>query len=170
MGKGSPWTDEHVKALISVWAEANIQQQLDGAVRNKSVFQEISKRLCETGVEKDWEQCRAKVKNLKTAYKKVNDSNSRSGRGRKSCRFFDDLDGILGSRPATQPPIVVESLDDSKDSSADDGENVMERQDSVTDRADDEIANPAETFRKDGDSSLNEIEGEIQYLAKKTWH
>ena len=56
----------------------------------------------------------------------------------------------------------MESLDASKDSSADDGENVVERQDSVTDRIDDEIANPAETFSKDGDSSLNEIEGEIE--------
>ena len=94
IGKGSPWTDEHVKALISVWAEANIQQQLDGAVRNKSVFQELSKRLHEAGVEKDWEQCRATVKNLKTVYKKVKDSNSRSGGGRNSCRFFDNLDGM----------------------------------------------------------------------------
>ena len=32
MGNGSPWTNEDVKALVSVWAEANIQQQLDGAV------------------------------------------------------------------------------------------------------------------------------------------
>ena len=38
----------------------------------------------------------------------------------------------------------------------------MERPDSVTDRADDEIANPAKTFSKDGDSSQNEGEGETQ--------
>ena len=159
MEKGSPWTNEDVKALISVWPEANIQQQLDGSVRNASVFQEISKRLHEAGVEKDWEQCRAKVKNLKTLYKKVKykkvkDSNGRSRRGRKSCQFFDNLDAILGSRPATQPPIVVESLDNSKDSSTNNGESVMERQDSVTGRA--------ATFSKFGDSSLNEVEEETE--------
>ena len=43
MGKGSPWTDVDANALISVWAEANIQQEPDGAVRNKSVFQEYQK-------------------------------------------------------------------------------------------------------------------------------
>ena len=99
---------------------------------------------------------------MTTVYKKVKDSNGRFRRGRKSCPFFDYPDAILGPRPATQPPIVVESLDDSKDSSGDDGESVMERLDSVTDRADDDIANPAETFSKDGDSSLNQVEREIE--------
>ena len=88
MGKNSVWTNAQVKALISVWAEASIQQQLDGAVRNKAVYEEIAKRLLQAGVEKDWLQRRAKVKNLKTMYKKVKDSNNRSGRRRKICRFF----------------------------------------------------------------------------------
>ena len=79
MGKGSVWTDAQVKALISVWAEASIQQQLDGAVRNKAVYEEIAKHLLQAGVEKDWVQCRAKVKYLKTMYKKVKDSNNRFG-------------------------------------------------------------------------------------------
>ena len=86
------------------------------------MLQHIPKRLHKAGVEKDQEQCRAKVKNLKTLYKKVKDSNGRSGTGRNSCWLFGNLDTILGSRPATQPPIVMESLDDSKDSSADDEE------------------------------------------------
>ena len=35
MVKGMYWVDEEVKMLIEIWAEANIQQELDGAVRNK---------------------------------------------------------------------------------------------------------------------------------------
>ena len=112
MGKGNPWSDEEVKALIIISAETNIQEQLDGAVRNKAVFQGISKRLNEVGYDKDWQQCRAKIKNLKTLYKRVKDNNNRSGKGRKVCKFFDELDAILGTRPATQPPVVVQSLND----------------------------------------------------------
>ena len=97
MGKGSPWSDEEVKALINIWAETNIQEQLEGAVRNKAVFERISKRLKEAGYDKDWTQCRAKIKNLKTLYKRVKDNNSRSGRGRKVCKFYDEIDAILGS-------------------------------------------------------------------------
>ena len=43
MGKGNPWSDEEVKALINVWDETNVQEQLDGAVRNKAAFEGISK-------------------------------------------------------------------------------------------------------------------------------
>ena len=130
MGKGTPWTDEDVKSLLSVWFEASIQQQLDRAVRNKAVFEEISKRLHQAGIDKDWQQCRAKVKNLKSLYKKVKNSNCRSGRGRMSCHLFDKLDAILRSQPATQLPIVVESLDSPRDSSSgdDDGDGVMGRE------------------------------------------
>ena len=103
MRKGNPWSDEEVKALINIWAETNVQEQLDGAVRNKAVLQGISKCLNEVGYDKDWQQCRAKIKNLKTLYKRVKDNNNCSGKGRKVCKFFEELDAILGLRPATQP-------------------------------------------------------------------
>ena len=41
--RGSAWSDDEVKALIVVWGEGNIQEELDGAVRNKTVFMNISK-------------------------------------------------------------------------------------------------------------------------------
>ena len=65
---------------------------------------------------------------MKTLYKKLNDSNNRSGRGRKTSKFFDDLDAILCSRPATHPPIVVDSLDRSEECNSDDVDSDMERE------------------------------------------
>ena len=97
MGKGNPWLDEEVKALINIWAETNIQEQLDGAVRNKAVFQRISKCLNKVGYDKDRKQSRAKIKNLKTLYKRVKDKNNRSGKGRKVCNFFEKL-GAFSAR------------------------------------------------------------------------
>ena len=69
MGKGNPWLDEEVKVLINICAETNIQEQFDGAVRNKAVFQGISKHLNKVGYDKDCQQCRANIKNLKALYK-----------------------------------------------------------------------------------------------------
>ena len=43
---GSLW---EVRALIAIWGEANVQEELDGAVRNEVVFQDISKKLQEQG-------------------------------------------------------------------------------------------------------------------------
>ncbi len=40
--RGTAWSDVEVRALIAVWGESDIQEELDGAVRNKAVFTEIS--------------------------------------------------------------------------------------------------------------------------------
>ena len=63
--KGTFWCEEEIKALIKIWGEENIQSQLDVAVRNKNVYMEIAKQLSTQGYDRDWEQCKNKVKNLK---------------------------------------------------------------------------------------------------------
>ena len=60
--RGLPWCDNEVRALIAIWGEGNIQEELDGAVRNQVVF---AKKMTEQGYNRDWKECRAKVKNLK---------------------------------------------------------------------------------------------------------
>ena len=109
-----------MKALVSVWREASIQKELDGAVRNKAGFSKKAKRFQDAGFEEDWVQCRAKVKKLKTLYKKVQDNNSRSVRERIVCPHFELLDAILGVRPATEPSDGIEEMldDAAKDSDA----------------------------------------------------
>ncbi len=48
--------------------QSDIQEELDGAVRNKVVFNEISRKLKEQGHNRDTEQCRNKIKSLKKQY------------------------------------------------------------------------------------------------------
>ena len=61
---GITWADKEVKALLTIWGDSKIQEELDGAVRNKVVFERNAKKLQEQGYERDWKQCRAKVKTL----------------------------------------------------------------------------------------------------------
>ena len=96
MNRGSAWSDEEIKALLSIWGDGKVQDELDGAVRNKTVFVDIQKQLAELGYERHWQQCRSKVKNLKAEYRKVKDNNGETGSGRKTCRFYRELDSILG--------------------------------------------------------------------------
>ncbi len=42
--RGAVWSEKEVKALIAVWGESTVQNELDGAVRNKVVFQHISRQ------------------------------------------------------------------------------------------------------------------------------
>ena len=61
MSHGSTWSDAEVSALITVWEEADVQEQLDGATRNQTIFANIAKKLKESGYDRDWQQCRAKI-------------------------------------------------------------------------------------------------------------
>ena len=116
--RGSAWSDDEVKALLAVWGESNVQDELDGAVRNKAVFVNISKKMNELGYDRDWQQCRVKIKNLKKSYRDVKDHNGETGRGRKTCKFFKELDAILGHRPATIPAVLLDTGTTSHNASA----------------------------------------------------
>ena len=105
----SLWTDREVKALIAIWGEGNVQEELDGAVRNKVVFVNIANKMKEQGYNRNWQQCRTKIKNLKKEYRVTKDHNGQTGRGRKTCRFFKELDSILGHRPASVPAALLDT-------------------------------------------------------------
>ncbi|XP_061048312.1 bifunctional phosphoribosylaminoimidazole carboxylase/phosphoribosylaminoimidazole succinocarboxamide synthetase [Eubalaena glacialis] len=100
-GAGKHWTEEEVKALLSIWAEKNIRKQLYGTLRNKGVFIYIAKRLQALGVYRDWKQCRAKYKNLKYEYRAVKYAHN-SGDSSKTMKFFHDLDAILQYEQLTE--------------------------------------------------------------------
>ncbi len=52
------------------------------------------------------EKCR---KNLKKEYRTVKDNNNETGRDRKTCKHYDELDEILGHRPASIPAITLDT-------------------------------------------------------------
>nr|DBA29173.1 TPA: hypothetical protein GDO54_009426 [Pyxicephalus adspersus] len=100
-GGGRNWSDYEVHSLLLVWSDEKIAQRLDGTFRNKHVFEEISLRLMEFGINRDWKQCRRKYKNLKYEYhciqKDENNENQRTMR--QTVKFFDQIDRILRHFP-----------------------------------------------------------------------
>ncbi len=115
MNRGTYWSDIEIKAVIAIWGATDLQQQLDGAVRNKLIYEKISKEMKKKGYERDWIQCRVKIKNLKTNYKKVKDGNNKTGESRKTCKFYDELDRILGHRSASAPSFLVDTSSEVKE-------------------------------------------------------
>lgn len=59
------------------------------------------------GDERDWVQCRQKIKNMKTDYKKIKDNNRQ---GRKEWKHFELLDKVMCQHAAIQPPTILESM------------------------------------------------------------
>ena len=76
--KPSNWTNAEVLAIIDIWANVEIQGQLDGMRGNKRVFERISEEMAARGFTRSFKQCRNKIKWLKHEYKRVIDNNNRS--------------------------------------------------------------------------------------------
>ena len=105
------WSNDEMMKLIELWSEDIIQAQLEGSKRNAIVFHKIAHDMEAAGYVKTGEQCNSKVRKIKLEYRKIVDNNNKTGRGRKDWKFFDAIDAVLGHKPATWPPVVVESGD-----------------------------------------------------------
>ena len=104
------WSDEETLKLVELWGNEEIQVLLEGCTRNQHVYDRIAQGMVEAAYAKNGVQCRDKIKKLKVEYKKIKDNNNETGRDRKTWRFYDCMNDILGNKPATRPTIVIDSL------------------------------------------------------------
>jgi len=72
--RGETWSDKRVLALISIWETEAIMNILNNSQKNTVVYGQISKEMEALVFKRDANQCRTKVKHLKTAYKKIIDA------------------------------------------------------------------------------------------------
>ncbi|XP_074818150.1 uncharacterized protein LOC141992716 [Natator depressus] len=99
--------------LISVWGEEAVQSQLRSSRRNYDTSGQISRGTMERGHNRATLQCRVKVKELRNPYHKAREANSRSGAAPTTCRFYKELDAILGVDPASTPRTTMDTSDPS---------------------------------------------------------
>ncbi|XP_065454203.1 uncharacterized protein LOC135983997 [Chrysemys picta bellii] len=103
------WTVREVLHLIAVWGEDSVLAELRSKRRNAKTFEKISKGMMERGHNRDSDQCRMKVKELRQAYQKTKEANGRFGSESRTCRFYAELHAILGGAATTTPPVIVDS-------------------------------------------------------------
>lgn len=53
---------------------------------------------------------------MKGVYKKIKDKHGKTGEDRSNWDYFDAMDSILGTRPATKPPLVIDTSNTATDS------------------------------------------------------
>ena len=49
------WTYDQTKALISIWGQEDVQRELDGVIRNRTIYEKVASELRKVGVEKTWQ-------------------------------------------------------------------------------------------------------------------
>ncbi|KAG6935343.1 zinc finger and SCAN domain containing 29 [Chelydra serpentina] len=81
--------------------EESVQSQLRVTSRNRDTCGQISRGLCEKGYDRDMQQCRAKIKELRQMYRKTQEASHRSGGAPKTCHFYKELNAILSDDPTS---------------------------------------------------------------------
>ncbi|XP_048696476.2 uncharacterized protein LOC125632394 [Caretta caretta] len=104
------WTEREVRDLIAVWGEESVLSELRSSFRNAKTFLKISQGMKDRGHNRDPKQCRVKLKELRQAYQKTREANSRSGSEPQTCRFYDELHAILGGSATTTPAVLFDSF------------------------------------------------------------
>ena len=107
---GTTWSKAETLLLISIWGQERIQKKLQECKKNQSVYQEVADEMKDGGYDRTYQQCRDKIKKLKVEYKKERDRVGHTGEGKSMWDFFNEMDNILGHKPATKPPIVIDSM------------------------------------------------------------
>lgn len=106
------WTDVNaVKALISNWK--NHENDFKNTqIRNNKVWQMIVDDLKKenplwsfTGT-----QCENKFKDVRKAYTKIKDHNNQSGAEFKTCKFYEEMEAVLGEKPIIKPISISSTL------------------------------------------------------------
>ena len=110
MSSSSGWSDAETKALVKLWGDERVQAKLRTPAKKKPIFDTIAVKLSDLGYHKTGTQCQTKIKNMVSKYRKVKDTNRKSGNGADdSFVFFDEFDSILGTRVASDPPNIIDS-------------------------------------------------------------
>ena len=103
------WLDDETLKLLELWGEESVQTTLEGCTSNKSIYDKIAAELNSSGYTRTGLQCRERIKKLKKDYKKTKDNLNETGNKRKICKFYEQINDILGDRPSTKPAIVIDS-------------------------------------------------------------
>ncbi|XP_048721387.2 uncharacterized protein LOC125643174 isoform X1 [Caretta caretta] len=104
------WTEWEVRDLIAVWGEESVLSELRSSFRNAKTFVKISQGMKDRDHIRDPKQCCVKLKELRQAYQKTREANSRSGSEPQTCRFYDELHAILGGSATTTPAVLFDSF------------------------------------------------------------
>ncbi|XP_065448652.1 mediator of RNA polymerase II transcription subunit 15-like [Chrysemys picta bellii] len=104
------WTEREVQDLLTIWGDESVLAELRSSKRNDKILEKVSKAMKDRGHNRDAQQCRVKIKELRQAYHKAREANGRSGAEPQTCRFYVKLHAMLGGAATTTPTVCFDSI------------------------------------------------------------
>ncbi|XP_008398981.1 uncharacterized protein LOC103459291 [Poecilia reticulata] len=89
------WGDGETEALLDIWGSAEIQENLKGGNKNKSIYKQISQVMASQGYLRSPEQCQSRVKRLRANFRQFLEG--RQG-DKQECKYFEQLVQIFGTK------------------------------------------------------------------------
>ncbi|XP_067347325.1 uncharacterized protein [Channa argus] len=94
------WSSTEVQALLTLWANPAVQEELLLNVRNNKVYTHLSAKLASLGFNKAPKKCREKIKKLKQEYKRIKNSCRSESTSTRTSVWFAIMDDVLSSQAA----------------------------------------------------------------------
>ena len=100
--RGVAWQRAETIALLRLWGEEHVQEQLRSSHRNIETFELIARAMHKRGFNRSANECRTKTKSLRQQYKYALQEIGKSGNNPKTCPHFELLDSILRGDPSVK--------------------------------------------------------------------
>ncbi|XP_073336441.1 uncharacterized protein [Pagrus major] len=102
-----PWSDEETLNLLDIWGKDSMQRALKGCLKNRHIFTQIAQKMAERGYMRTVEQCQTRIKRLKKCFRQ----NIR-GNSRMECKFYEQLQRVLGSSASSALPEITYDVEE----------------------------------------------------------
>ena len=80
--RSPPWNEDETITLLNTWSQTETKRRFREMGRNCPIWIDISRELEDNGFSRTWEQCKSRVHNLESHYKKIKDGTvKKTGRG-----------------------------------------------------------------------------------------
>lgn len=88
------WTPDSTSLLVSVWADRQVQKQLEYATKPQLIWESVARYMRKKGYEVTAKQCRSRMKQVLVCYKEAKKSGTRAGVE----RYYESIDKVLESK------------------------------------------------------------------------
>lgn len=72
--KRAVFTVNEIEILIQLWGDSGIQKKFSSSVRHNVIWEEIASQMREFGFDRNYNELKSKINNLKTEYRKLKPS------------------------------------------------------------------------------------------------
>ncbi|XP_077255279.1 uncharacterized protein LOC143893606 isoform X1 [Temnothorax americanus] len=102
------WSHEAILLLLEAYRQRE-RAMYSGKISHKKAWEEIAEVINNEGYIVTAKQCTTRVNTMKRIYKNVKDHNNKSGNNKRTWKYYDVMENLLGEKPYITPMSTISS-------------------------------------------------------------